>query len=159
MIQAGFEPGIFFLLLWGLFSWLTRKKKKKTSTDSDNVTTEPKSTEDFFTRLQTLQEHFSKEGEIFPSVQEPVKVEEEYFSEDNLYDFKEPEIPATKPEEVHEEQDYDFETDIKVQDIEYDNWLKRNLSNKSELRKLMVLREVMGEPRSLKPYTGTYFKS
>ena len=29
MMLADFAPGIFFLLLWGLISWLTSKKKKK----------------------------------------------------------------------------------------------------------------------------------
>ena len=42
---------------------------------------------------------------------------------------------------------------------EHKNWLRQNLSHKSNLRKLMVLKDVLGEPRSLKPYAGDYFQS
>ena len=51
------------------------------------------------------------------------------------------------------------ETEIKTPAAESENWLKQILSQKSNLRKLMVLREVLGEPRSLTPYTGDYFQS
>ena len=76
MILAAFEPGIFFLLLWGLISWLISKKKKKIITDSGEVITKPK--EDIFARLQKLQEHLSSELDIFPSTAQPEDTEEEY---------------------------------------------------------------------------------
>ena len=87
MVLAAFEPGIFFLLLWGLISWLTRKKKKTKDKDSDKVVTKP--TADIVARLQKLQEHLSQEVDIFPAVSEPIEVEEEYFSEEDKYDFEE----------------------------------------------------------------------
>ena len=157
MILADFEPGLFFLLLWGLISWLTRKKKKKIDTDSGEVITKPK--KDLFARLQKLQEHLSKEVEIFPSEPHPIEIEGENFAGDDEYDFDKMEIPATEPEDVHEDEGCVFETDIKVSTKEHKNWLKQNLSCKTELRKLMVFKEVLGEPRSLKPYTGDYFQS
>ena len=156
MVLAAFEPGIFFLLLWGLISFLTRKKKKKIDTDSREVTAKPK--EDFFARLQKLQEHLSKEVDIFPSPSLPLDAEEEYFSEEDKYGFEEPEILEPKSEDAHDAERYAFETAIKAPTTVHDNWLKQNLSRKLELRKLMVLKDVLGEPRSIKPYSGDYFQ-
>ena len=157
MVLAAFEPGIFFLLLWGLISFLTRKKKKKIDTDSSEVTAKPK--EDLFARLQKLQEHLSKEVDIFPSSSLPLDAEEEYFAEEDKYGFEEPEILEPKSEDAHDAERYAFETAIKAPTTVHDNWLKQNLSRKLELRKLMVLRDVLGEPRSIKPYSGDYFQS
>ena len=157
MMLADFEPGIFFLLLWGIFSWLTRKKKKKIRTDSGEVITKPK--EDLFARLQKLQEYLSKEAEIFPSVPKPVETEEEFIDEEYDYSFIESEILEPELEDLHANEESVFETEIKTPAAEPENWLKKNLSRKSNLKKLMVLKEVLGEPRSLTPYIGDYFKS
>ena len=157
MVLAAFEPGIFFLLLWGLISWLTRKQKKKIDKNSDEVVTKP--TADIVARLQKLQEHLSQEVDIFPSSSAPVDIEEEYIAADNENGFDEPEILGPKSKDVYEAEGYAFETTIKAPAKGSTNWLKKNISCKSELRKLMVFKEVLGEPRSLKPYTGDYFQS
>ena len=150
MMLADFEPGIFFILLWGLLSWLSSRKKKKINTDTDEVIIKPK--EDLFARLQKLQEHFSQEAEIFTSAPPPVDVKDEYFTEDDENFIEEPE------DFVKNKESY-LNKEIKVPTKYHDNWLKQNLSRKSNLRKLMILREIMGEPRSLNPYTGDYFQS
>ena len=159
MILAEFNPMILFLLLWGLLSWFTKKKKDQLKEKDKGEYSDMEPKEDLFVRLQKLKDHLSTEVEIFPSAPEPVVTEEDYFAEDNEYGFDEPEILETEPKDVHENTEYLFETDIKVSPKGSANWLKQNLSNKSELRKLMVFKEVLGEPRSLKPYTGDYFKS
>ena len=159
MILAEFNPMILFLLLWGLLSWFTKKKKEQLKEKDQGEYSEMKPKEDIFTRLQKLQDHLSREVDIFPSAPEPVETGEEYIAEDNEYGFEEPKILETEPEDVHENAGYVFETDIKVSPKGSANWLKQNLSGKSELRKLMVFKEVLGEPRSLKPYTGDYFQS
>jgi len=158
MILAEFNPAILFLLLWGLLSWFSKKKKEQLK-EKDQGKSEMEPKEDIFARLQKLQDHLSTEVDIFPSAPEPVETGEEYITEDNEYGFEEPEILETEPEDVHENAGYMFETDIKVSPKGSTNWLKQNLSGKSELRKLMVFKEVLGEPRSLKPYTGDYFQS
>ena len=154
MMLAAFEPGIFFLLLWGLISWLISKKKKKIITDSGEVITKPK--EDIFARLQTLQEHLSSELDIFPSTTQPEDTEEEYIIKDNEYFIEDPEIPELEPDDLSGNEEFSFTKDIKIPTKEHDNWLKQALLQKSEIKKLMVLKEVLGEPRSLKPYTGEY---
>ena len=159
MILADFNPAILFFLLWGLLSWFSKKKKDRLKEKDKGEYSDMEPKEDLFTRLQKLQDHLSTEVEIFPSAPEPVETEEEYFAEDNEYGFDEPEILETELEDVHENAGYVFETDIKVSAKGSANWLKQNLSGKSELRKLMVYKEVLGEPRSLKPYTGNYFQS
>ena len=159
MILAEFNPMILFILLWGLLSWFTKKKKEQLKEKDQGEYSEMKPKEDIFTRLQKLQDHLSTEVDIFPSAPEPVETGEEYIAEDNEYGFEEPKILETEPEDVEENAGYVFETDIKVSPKGSANWLKQNLSGKSELRKLMVFKEVLGEPRSLKPYTGAYFQS
>jgi len=159
MILAEFNPMILFILLWGLLSWFTKKKKEQLKEKDQGEYSEMKPKEDIFTRLQKLQDHLSTEVDIFPSAPEPVEIGEEYIAEDNEYGFEEPKILETEPEDVHENAGYVFETDIKVSPKGSANWLKQNLSGKSELKKLMVFKEVLGEPRSLKPYTGDYFQS
>ena len=159
MILAEFNPMILFILLWGLLSWFTKKKKEQLKEKDQGEYSEMKPKEDIFSRLQKLQDHLSTEVDIFPSAPEPVETGEEYVAEDNEYGFEEPKILETEPEDVHENAGYVFETDIKVSPKGSANWLKQNLSGKSELKKLMVFKEVLGEPRSLKPYTGDYFQS
>ena len=160
MDLAEFNPTILFLLLWVLLSWFTKKKKnqlKEKEKDHEGYSErEPKP--DLFVRLQKLQEHLSSEVEIFPQASRFEETEEEAFIEDNEYAFEEVEIPKEEPEVLHENDEYVFETDIKVSAKEPDNWLKQNLSEKSNIRKLMVLKEVLGKPRSIHPYTGDYYK-
>ena len=150
---------VLFILLWGLLSWFTKKKKEQLKEKDQEEYSEMKPKEDIFTRLQKLQDHLSTEVDIFPSAPEPLETGKEYIAEDNEYGFEEPKILEIEPEDVHENAEYVFETDIKVSPKGSANWLKQNLSGKSELKKLMVFKEVLGEPRSLKPYTGDYFQS
>ena len=159
MILAEFNPAIIFFLLWGLISWFSKKKKDQLKEKDKGEYSDIKPKEDLFTRLQKLQDHLSTEVEIFPSAPPPVETEEEYIAEDNEYGFDEPEILETELNDVYENTEYLLETDIKVSPKGSANWLKQNLSGKSELRKLMVFKEILGEPRSLKPYTGDYFQS
>ena len=159
MILAEFNPMMLFLLLWGLLSWFTKKKKNQLKEKDQGEFSEMQPKEDLFSRLQKLQDHLSMEMDIFPSASEPMETGEEHIATDNEYGFEEPEILETEPEDVHENAGYVFETDIKVSPKGSANWLKQNLSGKSELKKLMVFNEVLGEPRSLKPYTGDYFQS
>jgi len=150
---------MLFLLLWGLLSWFAKKKKDQLKEKDQEGYSEMEPKVDIFSRLQKLQDHLSREVDIFPSAPEPVETGEEYIAEDNEYGFEEPKILETEPEDVHENAGYVFETDIKVSPKGSANWLKQNLSSKSELRKLMVFKEVLAQPRSLKPYTGDYFQS
>ena len=157
MMLADFQPGLFFLLLWGLISWLTRNKKKEISPDNGEVETKPKSKEDLFARLQKLQEHFSQDADIFSSVTQPV--EEEYIDEEYDDSFIEPDILEPEQEDLHKNEEYVFTKDEKPLVAEPTSWLKKSLSRKSDRMKIMVLKEVLGEPRSLKPYTEDYFQS
>ena len=159
MFLAEFNPTILFLLLWGLLSWFTKKKKVQLKEKDQGEHSEMEPKENLFSRLQKLQDHLSKEVEIFPLDPVTMETEENYFAEDNEYGFDEPEILETEPENIHENTEYMFETDIKVSPKGSASWLKQNLSGKSELIKLMVFKEVLAQPRSLKPYTGDYFQS
>ena len=158
MILTDFNPAILFLLLWGLLSWFTKKKKKQLNEKDQGEYLEREPKVDLFSRLQKLQDHLSKELDIFPSVTESVEVEETYFAEDDEHSFEEPGILKPIPKNIDETGQYMYETDIKTATTEHDNWLKQNSFQKSELKRLIVLKEVLAQPRSLKPY-GDYFKS
>ena len=87
MILAEFNPMILFILLWGLLSWFTKKKKEQLKEKDQGEYSETKPKEDIFARLQKLQDHLSREVDIFPSAPEPVETGEEYIAEDNEYGF------------------------------------------------------------------------
>ena len=152
MILADFEPGILFLLLWGLLSWFANKKKKKTKIGSDTVVNKPEPKEDLFARLKKLQNNLSQEFEIFPSKLESNEIEEKYLHDHEKFDIEEPEI-VQKESEVFQHEDSFVEFNLPIQQPSLHGWLKDALHQKSELRKLMIFKEVLGEPRSLKPYT------
>ena len=38
-------------------------------------------------------------------------------------------------------------------------WLQQIIYKKSEIKKIILLKEIIGKPRSIKPYTGNYFKT
>ena len=152
---ADFNPGMLLLLLWGLISWLTRKKKKTIDTDSGEVDIKPK--KDLFARLQKLQEHLSQDANIFSSVTQPM--EEEYIDEEYDDSFIDPDILNPEQEDLHKNEESIFTKDENPLVAEPTTWLKQNLRRKSDLKKLMVIKEILGEPRSLKPYTEDYFQS
>ena len=158
MILADFNPAILFFLLWGLLSWFTKKKKNLPKEKDQGEYSEMEPKEDIFSRLQKLQDHLSNQVKIFSSTPEPLGAEEEYFAEDDEYSIEDLNILESKPEVMDETEGYVFETNIKTPITAYNNWLQQTLSRKSELRKLMVLKEVLGEPRSINPYTGDYNK-
>ncbi len=147
MILAEFNPAILFFLLWGLLSWFAKKKKNELKEKDQGEYSDRKPKADLFARIQKLQDHFSTESNIFPLATEPTGAEEEYFTEDDENSFKESKIIIPDPEEERRDEGYVFDTDIKIPNTRKDHWIKKNLSQKSDLRKLMVLKEVMGKPR------------
>ena len=105
--------------------------------------------------------HFGPEANLFDKLEELFKIygetgggKKRYY----LHSLEEAEILEPIPEIIDENEQYVFKTKIQVPIAEHDNWLKKTLFRKSEVRKLMVFKEVLGEPRSLKPYTGDYFQ-
>ena len=158
MLLAEFNPMILFLLLWGLFSWFSKKKKNQLNEKDQGEYTEIESKEDLFTRIQRLQEHLFKEVEIFPSDSKSAEVSEKYFQDDE--EFEESEIGEPEPGVFEEKVKESYiDSGFPKQQTAQHNWLKEVLHQQSALRKLMVLKEIVGEPRSLKPYTGDYFRS
>ena len=159
MILAEFNPAVLFFLLWGLLSWFTKKKKNQIKEKDHLEYSEAEPKDDLFSRIEKLQDHFSTEAEIFPLAPESIGPKEEYFIEDDENSFEESEIITPTTEVIHPKKRYIANQDTTIPATRKDHWLKKNLSQKSELRKLMVLKEVLGDPRSLKPYVEDYFQS
>ena len=159
MFLAEFNPMILILLLWGLLSWFSKKKKKQLNEKDQGEYTEMESKENLFTRIQKLQEHLSKEVGIFPSDSKSAEVSEEYLQDEEEFDFKESEIGEPEPGVFEEKVEESYiDSGFPKQQPAQHNWLKEVLHQQSGLRNLMVLKEVVGEPRSLKPYAGDYFR-
>ena len=155
MILADFNPSILFLLLWGLLSWFT-KKKKKDSQKVESETPQPiLEKENIFARLQKLQDHLANNVDILP-----LRPEEEYWEEDKI-DFKEKTGPATVKEPsitypTVEEVVWDGSTPLSTEKsqikVNVGNWLSSVIADKNNIKKAIVLNEILGEPRGLKPY-------
>ena len=155
MYLADFNPSILFLLLWGLLSWLTNKKKKETKDEKPGEGPQVESKkQDIFERLRKLQDHLASEVDIFPS--EPEKVKD--VEEEDYFEF-ESEEPVT---EFEPETEYPF-AEEKLTDLEVDpvptskaqaesNRIHEFLQNKDELKKAIILKEILDTPRALRPF-------
>ena len=153
MKLADFNPAILFFILWGLLSWFTKKKKNQVKEKEQGGNSEIKPKANLFARLQELQEHLSEDLEILPKSSEYMEVEKEYPPENDEYVVEESEILTEEVEGVQESEVYVNEPNLQIPTTKPHNWLKQTLSIKSELRKIIILKEVLGEPRSLKPYS------
>ena len=153
MILADFNPAILFLLLWGLLSWFTKKKKNEAQenlTENSGVIIEK---EDIFSRLQKLQDHLAGEVEIFPPSPDEEAAEWEYTNFEEKPDLvQEPAVDYPIPEEIV----WDVSTPLSKEPpqvkIETNNWLSTVLTDGNQIKKAIILKEILGEPRALRPY-------
>jgi len=155
MNLADFNPSILFFLLWGLLSWFTKKKKE----DSQKVESESPQPipekENIFARLQKLQDHLTNKVDILP-----LRPEEEYWEEDEI-DFQEETEPAIVKEPpvsypAVEEVVWDGSTPLPTEKPQINanagNWLSSVITDKNNIKKTIVLNEILGKPRGLKSY-------
>jgi len=155
MNLADFNPSILFLLLWGLLSWFTKKKKKdsqKVESESPQPTPEK---ENIFARLQKLQDHLANKVDILP-----LRPEEEYREEDEI-DFQEETKPAIVQEPsvsypIVEDVVWDGSTPLATKPPQVEatqgNWLSSVMADKNNIKKAIILKEILGEPRAMRPY-------
>ena len=155
MTNADFNPSILILLLRGLLSWFTKKKKKesrKVETDSPQTLQEKG---DIFSRLKKLQDHLSSNVDILP-----LKPEEDYWEEEEA-DFLEGAVPIIKKEPpaeypVPEEIVWDGSTPLATKPPQVEttkgNWLSSVMADKNNIKKAIILKEILGDPRAMRPY-------
>ena len=152
MILADFNPAILFLLLWGLLSWFTKKKKKEARENLTKDSGVKLEKEDIFTRLQKLQDHLAGEVEIFPSKPEEEEIE---WEEDGLEEkpdlVKEPVVDYPIPDEKEWYGPFEEKPVIPVK-IEKGSWLSTIMTDGNQIKKAIILKEILGEPRGLRPY-------
>jgi len=152
MILADFNPAILFLLLWGLLSWFTKKKKKEARENLTKDSGVKLEKEDIFTRLQKLQDHLAGEVEIFPSKPEEEEIE---WEEDGLEEkpdlVKEPVVDYPIPDEKEWYGPFEEKPVIPVK-IEKGSWLSTIMTDGNQIKKAIILKEILAEPRGLRPY-------
>ena len=152
MILADFNPAILFLLLWGLLSWFTKKKKKEARenlTENSGVKIDK---EDIFTRLQKLQDHLSSEVEIFSQKPEEEEIEwEEDEIEKERGLVKEPAVDYPIPDEKKWYGPFEEKPAI-PEKIKKGSWLSIIMTDGNQIKKAIILKEILGEPRALRPY-------
>jgi hypothetical protein len=155
MTIADFNPSIIFLLLWGLLSWFTKKKKKESRKVETEFPKTLKEKEDIFTRLKQLQDHLSSNVDILP-----LKPEEDYWEEEEA-DFLEDAVPAMAkeppaeypvPEEIIWEGSTPLGTKSPHLETTKGNWLSSVMADKNNIKKAIILKEILGEPRAIRPY-------
>ena len=154
MTIADFNPSILFLLLWGLLSWFTKKKKKEAKeVEPDSPQTVQKK-EDIFARLKKLQDHLASNVDILP-----LRPEEEYWEEEKTEAFGElePEL-VQEPAMVYPEKEevaWDGSTPILPKSpikMDQRNWLSTIMGDGNHIKKALILNEILGKPRGLRPY-------
>ncbi len=155
MTIADFNPSILFLLLWGLLSWFTKKKKQEAKgVELDSPQTVQKK-DDLFARLKKLQDHLASNVDILP-----LKPEEEYWEEEEA-DFLEDAVPAMVKEPpaeypVPEEIVWDGSTPLATKPPQVEttkgDWLSSVMADKNNIKKAIILKEILGEPRAMRPY-------
>ncbi len=155
MTIADFNPSILFLLLWGLLSWFTKKKKKEAREVDSGAPKTVQKKEDIFARLKKLQVHLSSNVDILP-----LKPEEDYWEEEEA-DFLEDAAPAMVKEPpaeypVPEEIVWDGSTPPATKPPQVEttqgNWLSSVMADKNNIKKAIILKEILGEPRAMRPY-------
>ena len=155
MTIADFNPSILFLLLWGLLSWFTKKKKKEVREADSGVPKTVQKKEDIFTRLKKLQDHLADKADIFP-----LRPEEDYWGEEEA-DFLEDAVPAMEKEPpseypVPEEIVWDGSTPLATKSPQVEttqrNWLSSVMADKNNIKKAIILKEILDEPRAMRPY-------
>ena len=152
MILADFNPAILFLLLWGLLSWFTKKKKKEARENLTKDSGVKLEKEDIFTRLQKLQDHLAGEVEIFPSNPDEEAVEWEEDDIETEPDLvKEPAVYYPIPDEKEWYKPLEEKPAIPVI-IEKSSWLSTIMTDGNQIKKAIILKEILGEPRGLRPY-------
>ena len=155
MNLSDFNPSILFFLLWGLLSWFTKKKKKDSQkVESESFQPIPEK-ENIFARLQKLQDHLANKADILP-----LRPDEEYWEEDEI-DFQEEAEPATVQEPsvsypIVEEVVRDGSTPLSTKKPQIKTntgkWLYTVITDKNNIKKAMILNEILNKPHGLKPY-------
>ena len=155
MTIADFNPSILFLLLWGLLSWFTKKKKKEAREVDSGAPKTVQKKEDIFARLKKLQDHLSSNVDILP-----LKPEEDYWEEEET-DFLEDAVPVMEKEPpaeyiVPEKNVWDGSTPLATKSPQVEttkgNWLSSVMAVKNNIKKAIILKEILGEPRAMRPY-------
>ena len=145
---AEIQPSLLFFILWALLSWFSSKKKKT------NLSNDDKQNKFGIEDPQNIIEGHSE-----------VYVDELYDKMDELnYDFEVQETVEknsvsnlNQAEKIinHPIKD-DLYSDSKIKTVDRENYklssIKRILYNKSKLKKIIILNEIMMKPRALNPY-------
>ena len=155
MTIADFNPSILFFLLWGLLSWFTKKKKKEAREVDSGAPKTVQKKEDIFARLKKLQDHLSSNVDILP-----LKPEEDYWEEEEA-DFledavptmaKEPPAEYSVPEEIVWDESTPLATKPPQVETTQGNWLSSVMADKNNMKKAIILKEILGKPRAMRPY-------
>ena len=156
MTIADFNPSILFLLLWGLLSWFTKKKKKEAREVDSGAPKTVQKKEDIFARLKKLQDHLADKTDIFPLRPEEDYWEEEEESSKEEVEPEKVEEPAVQypiPDKKEWYVPVEEKTIISVKP-QNGNWLHSKMTNKNHIKKAIILNEILSEPRGLRPYGG-----
>jgi len=152
--SADFEPGIILLILWGLISWFTKKKRKKPQLQDAEPLPTAEEKEDIFSRLRKLQDHLAQDVDIFSGLRE-----EEILPEDEGYIEPEDIIPEPAIEEDSTSwiDTHHISHETQPVPVKQKNWVNAVFSQQDGIKRAIVLNEILGQPRALKPFEECLF--
>ena len=140
-----------------MLSWFTKKKKKEAREVDSGAPKTVQKKEDIFARLKKLQDHLADKADILP-----LRPEEDYWEEEEA-DFLEDAVPAMAKEppseySVPEEIVWDGSTPLATKSPQVEttkgNWLSSVMADKNNIKKAIIMNEILGEPRGLRSYGG-----
>ncbi len=141
---AEINPSIWFLIVWGIISWLSdQKKKKKKQIQNDSA--EESKPSDLHERLQRLKDHMASELDFFPNNETVPVVEEPVIDLD--------------VDEIEEDED-SFANELS--EIKNNPPVQRATVKKkfnfrsSNLKQAIIFKEILDKPRALKPITDDW---
>lgn len=150
---ADFNPSIIFFILWGILSWLTKNKKNKPHKLENNTTNTIPNKKDIFSQLQKLQNHLSNNIDGFPNKEDYIE------DEPNITIESEPILEqesTTIDYPISDTSDIDSINSVVIEKKQYKidikNWLRASFSNKNNIKKAIILSEILDKPRGLNPY-------
>tara|TARA_B100001029_G_C15058207_1_gene456126 strand:+ start:2616 stop:3041 length:426 start_codon:yes stop_codon:yes gene_type:complete len=141
MLTAEFDIKIILLLLWGLISWLTKNKKKGSQTNINILKKQSNNNKLLSNKFNTLKTYFI--NELPSSRLKPKLINYNSLVKKQIIDVPEITLVAKNTKNI-------LNTNKKL------HWIKQGLYNKSNLKKIIIIKQILEKPYSIKSNTNHF---
>lgn len=141
MLIAEFDIKIILLLLWGLISWLTKNKKKGSQTNINILKKQSTDNKLLSNNFNILKTYFI--NELPSSRLKPKIINYNNLVKKQIIDVPEITLVANNTKSI-------LNTNNKL------HWIKQGLYNKSNLKKIIIINQILEKPHSIKSNTNHF---